>query len=92
VGVVCSSANFGISKGVKCTARVSGYLPSGNVTWSQIGGAGFVAFSAVSCQLAKGTCSVMVEGKSSGNIVIKATYNGDLNNLASSKPKSLRVK
>jgi hypothetical protein len=49
-----SSVTAGSSKAITCTARVTGFLPTGIITWSQ-SGAGSVSFAATSCTLYKST-------------------------------------
>lgn len=75
-----------------CTASVSGFLPSGNLTWSQAGGTGSVSLSSATCALAKGTCSVTMTGTTAGKVILQAKYSGDPNNQSSSRTATLTVK
>ena len=81
---------------IKCTAKVTGYSISGEVTWSQ-SGAGFVGMGANYtdrsdiCTLTKGACSISVSGILPGYVVIFAKYNGDSNNLASSRGRGVII-
>jgi hypothetical protein len=65
-----------------CTATVSGYSPTGNVTWSQ-SGTGSVTFSSLWCTLVSGTCYVTATGITAGQLTVTGTYTGDANNLGS---------
>ena len=66
-----------------CTATVTGYFPTGTITFSQ-SGIGSVTFSATTCTLdSSGTCSVTATGAKTGPTTITATYGGDTNNLGS---------
>jgi len=74
-----------------CTATVTGYFPTGTVTFSQTG-SGQVTFSSATCTLdASGTCSVSVTGAKAGPVTITATFGGDTNNLGSSGSHKLTV-
>lgn len=89
--VTCTKPSVDIdAKQATCLASVSGYMPSGTVTWSQKGSGG-VVFSDPTCTIAKGSCSVTIEGASPGNETITASYGGDVNNLQSSGTRSLAV-
>lgn len=80
--VSCSptSAVFGSTKVITCKAKVSGYSPTGSVTWSQSGGTGSVNFVFATCSLSKGACSVTMTGASGGTVTVLAVYSGDPNN------------
>ena len=72
-----------------CTATVSGYHPSGTVSWSQVAGTGSVTVSPASCILSSinsssSECLVSVTGESLGPVTLEAAYGGDSNNLPSS--------
>ena len=74
-----------------CTATVTGYYPTGNVTFSQTG-TGSVTFSSPTCTLdTSGTCSVSVTGAKAGPVTITATYGGDVNNIGSADSHKLAV-
>lgn len=78
------------SKTVTCRATVTGYLPTGTVSWSQ-SGTGSVSFKSTTCTLAKGACSVTMTGKTAGKVTILGTYSGDPNNRGSSRTAMLVV-
>jgi subtilase family serine protease len=63
-----------------CTASVTGYDPSGNVTWKVEPEGGSVTVSSKVCILSSGECQVTVEGKTQGAVILSAYYSGDLNN------------
>jgi predicted secreted protein len=75
---------------IKCTARVAGYWPTGEVTWSQIGGTGSIVVSPT-CSLLKGLCSVVLVGTQAGTVTAQAVYGGDGNNTGSSGAGNLKV-
>jgi branched-chain amino acid transport system substrate-binding protein len=86
----------GSSKTVTCKATITGYVPTGTVTWSQ-SGTGTVTFSATTCTLTsvnskQATCSITLTGKTAGSVSILATYGGDANNKVSSVTAKLTVK
>jgi hypothetical protein len=76
------SATAGSKKVITCRAKVTGYLPTGTVTWSQ-SGPGTVSFSTQTCTLSKGVCSVKMTASGSGSVTIQASYSGDPNNKGS---------
>ncbi|MGD0396567.1 MAG: hypothetical protein ABSB26_06620 [Nitrososphaerales archaeon] len=80
----------GSSKVVNCKATVTGYSPTGNVTWSQ-SGAGSVSFVATTCTLYKGSCFVKLTWSKAGTVTIEATYPGDSNNKGSSGTAKLTM-
>jgi hypothetical protein len=98
--VSCSptSVVVGSSKTIKCTAHVTGYKPSGTVTWSQsTTDTGSISFtssqSPVACSLnAKGRCAVTMTGTEAGTVTIKAAYGGDGSTTASSGAAGLTIK
>ena len=75
---------------VTCTATVSGYLPTGNVTWTQ-SGSGSVAFTSGTCSLSSGSCSVALEGMDAGSVKVSAVYGGDSDNGGSSRAAAVVV-
>ena len=85
------SAVAGSSKTITCKAKVTGYSPSGTISWSQTG-TGSVSFNSATCTLAKGTCSVTMTGKTAGTVTLQATYSGDSNNQGSSRTATLTIK
>jgi parallel beta-helix repeat protein len=90
VSCTTTTVSTASSKTVTCTATVSGYSPTGEVSWSQ-SGAGSVLIHATTCTLAQGSCSVTMTGSKPGIVTIKATYKGDSNNLGSSGAAKLTV-
>ncbi|MGP8124462.1 MAG: phosphate ABC transporter substrate-binding protein PstS [Nitrososphaerales archaeon] len=93
--VSCKPSSATTGSAITCTAKVTGYAPTGTVNWSQ-SGAGSVAFSSTSCLLSTvknvGTCSVTVTGNTAGKVTLTATYAGDGNNKGSSKTASVTIK
>lgn len=83
VPTVTISCNSPPSLGVQvsCTATVTGYSPTGTVTWQRISGAGHLVFSSATCILSAGTCSVNVTGTRVGPLVLRTIYRGDEDNL-----------
>ena len=83
VTITCSSTSLSIGVPVTCTATVSGYSPTGTVTWGRVSGAGRVTFSSPTCSLLSGSCQVTVTATKAGSIKIKAFYGGDSDNIKS---------
>jgi hypothetical protein len=73
-----------------CEAKVSGFSPTGTVSWSQEGN-GTVFPANETCTLLKGSCSVTLTGDRPGDLTVNASYGGDLNNEASSATHELKV-
>jgi YVTN family beta-propeller protein len=92
-----SSVVVGTSKTITCTAKLSGYLPTGSVTWSP-STPGLVSLSHSTCSLAKDTqtssrCSVVLTVNDAGTFTMTAAYGGDSSNLgASGVSKSITIK
>jgi hypothetical protein len=89
-----TSVVAGSSTVVKCTAKVTGYSPTGVVTWSQSGdgSVSFVStFKCSCCALKKGSCSTIVTAVRRGEVSIVATYTGDINNMGSSGKTTLTI-
>jgi hypothetical protein len=91
-----TSAVSGSSKTITCKAKVTGYSPTGIVTWSQ-SGTGSVSFSSTTCTLTsvsrtQGTCSVTMTGTTAGKVTLQATYSGDPNNQVGSGTAKLTIK
>jgi hypothetical protein len=80
-----STVILGKPKSIRCTAKVTGYKPTGEVTWSEVSGTGLVLFASNvdTCTLAKGHCSVTIAGADAGSAIVQASYGGDENNVAS---------
>jgi len=89
--VFCTPTSAVAGSTITCIAKLTGYSPTGTVTWSQ-SGAGSVSFDSVTCSLSQGTCSLTMTAATSGHITIAATYAGDLNNQGSSKTAKLTIK
>jgi hypothetical protein len=98
--VSCSpkSAVAGSSDVITCKAKVTGYLPTGTVHWTQIG-TGSVSLNITTCILVHvvnstkvSTCSVSMTGTTAGKVTLRATYNGDPNNLGKYKVAKLKIK
>ncbi|MGP8056717.1 MAG: hypothetical protein ACLP9K_03845 [Nitrososphaerales archaeon] len=81
--ISCAESSFGLGIPVTCTATVTGYSPTGTMTWSKVSGTGSVTFSSTTCTLLSGSCSVTVTGTHTGGVEVKAAYSGDSNNLKS---------
>ena len=79
------------SSSVTCKAKVTGYSPTGEVSWSQ-SGTGSVSFASTACTLSKGICSVIITGSTSGHVIITAIYTGDPNNQGSYATARLTIK
>jgi len=80
---------------VKCRATVTGYRPTGTVSWSLNGTMGTVHLVSNSCVLANTGkswgCSVTLSGSTSGWVYVKAVYAGDSNNNGSSNTERLDI-
>jgi len=85
------SASSASTEIVTCRAKVTGYSPTGTVSWSQTA-PGSVSLSSTACTLAKGACSVSMTGTTAGQVTLQATYSGDPNNQGSSGTATLTVK
>jgi hypothetical protein len=92
-----TSAAAGSSTTITCGATVTGYLPTGTVSWSE-SGAGSVSFSATTCTITslknpnQAACSVTMTGKTAGKVTLQATYSGDTNNKGSFRTAKLTIK
>ena len=87
--VSCSpmSAPANSSKTITCKAKVTGYSPTGTVSWTQ-SGAGSVSFVATTCPLSSASlsvssCSVTMAGAQPGSTLVQASYGADPNNAPS---------
>jgi hypothetical protein len=84
------------STSITCNVTVTGYKPTGNVTWSQ-SGTGSVAPSSTACTLKTGkpantgTCSVTMTATKAGKVILQASYSGDSNNQGSSRKVTLNI-
>ena len=79
--VTCSPLSAVVGTRVTCTATFSGSpTPTGKVTWSTNGSG---KFSALSCKLARGHCSVKFLSTSVGTATVTADYTGDGHNFPS---------
>jgi hypothetical protein len=93
--ISCSptSVVVGSSKTIKCTATVTGYKPTGTVTWTQSSvNGGSVSLISATCTLAKGHCSVTMTATSAGTVTITGTYGGDTNNFGSPGASGVTIK
>ncbi len=81
----------GSSTIITCEAKVTGYSPTGTVTWSQ-SGTGSVFLNSTLCALSQGTCRVTATGSTGGQVIMNATYAGDSSNRVSSRTAALTVK
>lgn len=97
--ISCLSADAAVGSSTTCTAIISGYNPTGTVTWSQSGGTGLISISLNACTLTDigtsrnlGRCSVTLKGMSPGTVIIEAVYKGDSNNVGSSKTRNLAIR
>ncbi|MGP8057024.1 MAG: PKD domain-containing protein [Nitrososphaerales archaeon] len=86
IQISCAESFFNVGMNTTCTATVTGVYPShtGIVAWSKVSGTGVVTFSSMTCTLSSGSCSVTITATRAGSIKVKATYDGDSNNLKSS--------
>ncbi|MGP8057023.1 MAG: beta strand repeat-containing protein [Nitrososphaerales archaeon] len=97
VSCTSESTGAGSQKTITCKAKVTGYLPTGTVNWSQ-SGTGSVSLSSTTCTLtsltnpSQATCSVTMTGTTVGKVILLATYSGDLNNQGSSRTTTLTIK
>lgn len=96
VSCLPTSAVVGPSAVAVCMAKVSGYLPTGTVSWYQ-SGMGSVSLSSTACTLTsltnpyRATCSVTITGTNTGKVTLRAMYSGDSENSGSYKAKTLTV-
>jgi len=92
LGLSCSARSVvaGSSKAVTCTAHVKGYLPKGNVSWSQ-SGTGTFALGSGTCLLIKGVCAIRMRGVTAGTVTIQAAFDGDSNNIGNRSCRTLTV-
>ena len=94
--VSCVPNSFGVGATSSCTATVTGFsgtVTGETITMSKTGGTGSVTFpSGTTCALsAGGTCSVTVNGATTGPVTIQASYPTDANNLASSGTTNITI-
>lgn len=67
---------------LSCKAAVTGFSPTGTVSFAQTGGSG--SFTPTSCALSSGSCSVAYTQGSVGTLTVTGSYSGDANNEVSS--------
>jgi|GEM_PF-1326395 parallel beta-helix repeat protein len=90
---VCSRYSMKVGAQVVCRAHVTGYQPTGTVTWSVIGGSGLVSFtSGNTCNLTSHYCKVTITATTAGEVVLQAAYSGDLNNSPGTNTHNLTVR
>ena len=87
--VACAPNPVTIGSSTTCTATVTGYHPTGSVTFSTSSSTGAFSPTTGQCTLGSGTCSVSYTDTSAGVQTIKASYGGDTNNLGSLATTSL---
>jgi hypothetical protein len=87
-----TSVVAGSTKTIKCIAKVTGYSPTGTVSWLTTGTGAVSLPAGTACALMMGSCSVTFSGTASGPITIQATYSGDVNNSGSVGTRNLIVK
>jgi hypothetical protein len=87
--VSCSPNLVSSGLPVTCTAAVSGFIPTGIITWSTSSSTG--NFSQSVCTLSSGSCSTTYTDSSPGSVTIAAYYSGDSINLPSSGSATLTV-
>ena len=78
--VICSPASLVVGQMSTCTAIVTGYSPTGIISWSSSDRAGI--FSANPCSLSSAACGVTYTPTASATIT--ALYSGDQNNIGGS--------
>jgi hypothetical protein len=88
IHVTCAPTSLAASstKTIKCKATVTGYVPTGTVTWLWSGTGTISLTPGATCDLVRGkvfSCFVTFNVVSAGTITISATYSGDPNNLGS---------
>ncbi len=76
--VTCSPNRISAGSTVACTATVSGFNPTGTVTWSTNSSTG--SFASTTSTLSDGRCSTNYTDSSAGNVTITASYSGDPDN------------
>ena len=91
VEMECKPSTIQKGSSALCSATVTGYFPTGMVSWSAVGGTGSGTFSSGTCTLTKGRCSVNVTGTGVGIVTVQAVYSGNLNNTASSVTRDLTI-
>jgi hypothetical protein len=87
----CSPAPAVVGSATDCEAsvKVSGYTPTGSITWSSNGPG---KFSGTSCRLSKGACGVKFTPTAAGSLVgLLASYEGNSQNSPSAGTYSLAV-
>ncbi len=88
VSISCSPSAGTVSIASTCTASVKGDVPTGTVAWMTNGTGGF---SASSCSLSSGSCSVGYTPSVPSKNLITATYGGDTDNPVASSSVVLQA-
>jgi hypothetical protein len=89
VTVSCSPTPVAVGSATTCEAKVGGAAPTGTVSWSSDHAGKFSAFS---CRLSDGTCSVKFTPTAvAPMVVLTAIYGGDFENFPSAGTYSLTV-
>ncbi len=82
--VDCTPSSIFVGFSTSCLATVSGYSPTGLVSFFLSAGAGVFSPPNGECALSLGNCTVSLSGNSTGTITVSAAYPGDSNNKESS--------
>jgi hypothetical protein len=85
------TVSAGSSTSIKCIARVTGYYPTGTVSFSLSGTGSATFVNGNTCTISHGSCAVILKAIASGTLTVKASYAGDLNNLGSHRSHNLIV-
>ncbi len=85
LGIGCVPSTVQVGASSTCTATVTGYSPSGSISFLNTGGTAHVAVPA-SCVLttasqSTSSCQVSVASTGAGGANIQASYPGDVNNI-----------
>ncbi|HME18877.1 MAG TPA: hypothetical protein VKF15_03985 [Nitrososphaerales archaeon] len=82
----------GVGTTWRCTAMISGFSPTGHVTWLEMGGTGMVQFVSSTCYASRGRCSITLKAVVTGSVVMLAQYGGDRNNGPSAGFRTFTVR
>ncbi|QQG48484.1 MAG: YncE family protein [archaeon] len=88
--VSCSPSLIRLGASSSCTVALYGSSPTGNVSWTASGEGG-VSFPSGTCALSFSTCTVSLNGTRAGEVLVRAEYDGDGSNPASSGSTSITV-
>jgi len=88
--VSCAPSPEAVGAQTTCSATVTGFMPSGTISWASSGVANFSPAGA--CTISAGSCAVnYTPSTSSSPVTITGSYSGDANNTASSGSFPLAV-